>query len=245
MVLILPVNPLAMTTEVRKEMITKAMAREPQRGRLTTIAILIGILLGALMITTNAYGVSTIKSQPASTSHSGIPSHRNVLGATDAPVEIVIYNDLQCIYCSRLHTGAEAQIIDQYVRQGKARLEVRQYPTYGEESLRAAEAVLAAADQGKYWEYRDLLFRNLKGVNKGNFSDENLIRWAGEVGLDQATFTNVLTSNLHRNEVERELQEAEKLGVDSVPTVFINGRKVEATESFATFQQIIEKELAK
>jgi len=217
-----------------------------QRGRLTLGAVLLGILLGVVMIAANAYGATAGRPPVVDgTSYAGIPAQRNVLGTPDAKVEIVIYNDFQCVYCGKLHAEAEAQIIDQYVRPGKARLEIRQYPTYGEESVRAAEAAQAAADQGKYWEYRDLLFQNRQGVNKGNFSDENLVRWAGELGLDQVIFANSLATGNHRAEVEGELQEAERLGVSSVPTVFIDGQKVEGAQPFAVYQQIIEEELAK
>ena len=220
-------------------------AAERQRGRVALGALVVGVLLAVLMIAADVYGATVGAPAGVAVNTAGMRVDRNTMGAPGARVQIVIYNDFQCIYCRLLHTGAEAEIIEQYVRTGKARLEVRQYPTYGEESLRAAEAAYAAADQGKYWEYRDLLFRNQKGVNKGGFSDENLLRMAGELGLDQAAFSASLSSGAHRAEVELELQEAEAAGVNSVPTVFINGRLVEGAQPFAIYQKIIEEELAK
>ena len=218
---------------------------ERHQGQLALAAVVAGVLLGMLMIAADVYGATVGQPTRAAVDTAGVQVDRNSMGAPDARVQIVIYNDFQCIYCRLLHTEAEAEIIEQYVRTGKARLEIRQYPTYGEESLRAAEAAYAAADQGKYWEYRDLLFRDQKGVNKGGFSDEKLLQMAGELGLDQAAFSASLSSGAHRAEVERELEDAEAAGVNSVPMVFINGRVVEGAQPFATYQKIIEEELAK
>ena len=222
-----------------------SVAAEGGRGQLALGAVVVGVLLSALMMAADVYGATVGRPARVAVNTAGIPADRNSMGAPDARVQIVIYNDFQCIYCRLLHTEAESQIIEQYVRTGKARLEVRQYPTYGEESVRAAEAAYAAADQGKYWEYRDLLFRDQKGVNKGGFSDVNLLRMAGELGLDQTAFSASLSSGAHRAQVEQELQDAEAAGVNSVPTVFIDGRMVEGAQPFAAYQKIIEEELAK
>jgi len=83
---------------------------------------------------------------------------RRGMGPPDAKVQIVVYNDFQCPHCYDLHQGAEAEIIERYVKTGQAHLEVRQFAVMGPESARAAEAALCAADQGRFWEYRDAVF---------------------------------------------------------------------------------------
>jgi len=226
-------------------MINNLTATKGRRGQMAWAAVLLGILLGVMMMGANVYGAAAVGPVIGSTGVSGVPVQRNTMGSPNARVQVIIYNDFQCVYCGKLHAEAEAQIIEQYVQTGKARLEVRQYPTYGEESVRAAEAAMAAADQGKYWEYRDLLWRNRKGVNRGNFSDENLIRLASELGLDLEKFSAALVTGSHLDEVEADLQEAEAAGVNSVPTVFINGRRLEGAQPFAAYQRIIDEELNK
>jgi len=215
------------------------------RGRLALLAILAGVLLGGLLIAANAWGALGDKSSKASGAQGSLRAERNILGAPDAPVRVVVYSDFQCVFCGRLHADAEAQIVEKYVRTGKVRLELRHFAVMGKESMPAAEAALAAADQGKYWEYRDLLFQNYKGVDKGVFTTENLVRWAGELGLDQARFAEALASGIHRAEVEKDLMEGRSLGLTGVPISFINGRQLRGAQPFSVFQQVIEEELAK
>ena len=68
--------------------------------------------------------------------------------------------------------------MQRYVNDGRLRLEWRDFPYLGRESRRAAVAARAAQEQGRFWEYHDVLFENQKGENNGAFSDENLVAFA-------------------------------------------------------------------
>jgi len=227
-------------------MTSRTMAQNrPNRSLLAILAVLAGVLLGAVLITANACGTARSGLPNASGTKASSLGERNILGPPNAPVTVVIYSDFQCLFCGRLHADAETQIVDKYVRTGKVRLELRHYPILGKESMPAAEAALAAADQGKYWEYRDILFENFKGVDKGVFTSENLVRWADELGLERARFAKALQDGIHRAEIEEDLKEGRSLGLTGVPISFVNGRQVRGAQPFAVFQQMIEEELSK
>lgn len=109
----------------------------------------------------------------------------------------------------------------------------------------AAEAAHCAQDQGQFWEYHDQLFNNLKGENVGSFSQDKLVRFATELKLDVSKFTQCLDSHKYRNFVIGSSQEAQRLGIQGTPTIFVNGQSIPGFVPFSALQPIIEEELEK
>ncbi len=103
----------------------------------------------------------------------------------------------------------------------------------------AAEAAHCAGEQGKYWEYQDILFENL-GMN----SFEELTEFAKEMELDSSRFRECLSSGKFKSKVDSDFREAFEIGVYGTPTFFINDRVVVGPKSFNEFRQIIDSELA-
>jgi len=123
--------------------------------------------------------------------------------------------------------------------KGKVRLVIKNYPyKYRDYSHISAEASLAAADQGKYWEMHDLLLKNSPKLDR-----ENLINYAKELGLDLKLFTASIDSKKYSTEIEKDKQLAFDMDLYSTPTYFINGRKVVGNRPYEYLKQIIEEEL--
>src|SRR5215467_8314234 len=140
-------------------------------------------------------------------------------GKVDAPVTIIEFTDYQCPSCGALHPIVE-QLVGEYPPE-KLRLVIRDFPLdRHENAFKAAEASEAAREQGKYWEYIDILFRNQNAL-----SVDKLKEYAGQIGLDRAKFDSALDSGKYAELVKRDLNDGSRLGIDSTPTVFINGRK--------------------
>ncbi len=129
------------------------------------------------------------------------------------------------------------KIMDTY--KGKVRLIIKNYPyKYRDYSHIAAEASLAAADQGKYWEMHNLLLKNSPKLDR-----ESLVTYAKELGLDLKIFTAAIDSKKHAAEIERDKKLAFDRDLYNTPTYFINGRKVVGNRSYEYLKQIIEEEL--
>jgi protein-disulfide isomerase len=125
--------------------------------------------------------------------------------------------------------------------QGKIRLVIKNYPyIYRDYSHLAAEASLAARDQGKYWEMYDILLKRSPKLDR-----ESLIRYAGELGLDVKKFTESIDGGKNAAEIERDKGLAVKMDLYNTPTFFINGRKVIGERPFDYFKKIIDEELRK
>ncbi len=123
--------------------------------------------------------------------------------------------------------------------KGKIRLILRQYPyKYRDYSHIAAEAVLAAGDQGKYWEMHDILL-----IKSPKLDRESLISYAAELGLDVKRFTRDLDTMKHLDIINRDIELAESLDLYNTPTIFINGRKVIGNRPYDYLKKIIDEEL--
>jgi protein-disulfide isomerase len=147
------------------------------------------------------------------------------------------WGDYQCPACggfARLQPELDKAVL----ADGSARFVFRHMAFLGQESLWAAEAVECAADQGRYWNYHDNLFASQAGENRGAFSKDRLILFAANLGLDQVTFGRCLESDKYAQRVRDETQRGRLLGVNSTPTIFVDGQKVVLTNSRSPVETI-------
>ena len=123
--------------------------------------------------------------------------------------------------------------------KGKVRLVIKNNPyKYRDYSHIAAEASLAAADQGKYWEMHDLLLKQSPKLDRNN-----LINYAKELGLDVDRFTDSIDKMRHSAIIEQDKKLAISLDLYNTPTFFINGRKVVGDVPYEHLKKVIEEEL--
>ena len=132
-----------------------------------------------------------------------------------------------------------------YIEDGTLRLEWRDFPYLGEESRKAAVAARAAQEQGRFWEYHDLLYQNQGSKNAGGFSDESLIGFAREAGLDEEQFESSFKASKYEDVVEHTFRKAQDAGIQGTPTFWINGRILVGAQPLGAFEQLIEEELSK
>jgi protein-disulfide isomerase len=122
----------------------------------------------------------------------------------------------------------------------KIRLVLKNYPyRYRDYSHLAAEALLAAGDQGKYWEMHDIMLKNSPKLDR-----DSLIRYAGEINLDIKKFSSDLDAMKHRSLIKEDEDLAVAMDLYNTPTFFINGRKVIGNRPYKYLQKIIDEELA-
>ncbi|MDE2059733.1 MAG: thioredoxin domain-containing protein [candidate division NC10 bacterium] len=162
-----------------------------------------------------------------------------VRGVREAPVTIVEFSDYQCPFCKRSQSVTK-QLLQQY--SGKVKLAYRDFPIRGlhAQAQKAAEAARCAGDQGKYWEYHDLLFAKAPDLEVASLKQA-----ATALGLDMTRFNECLQQDKYAPLVEQDVQYGVRLGVSSTPTFFINGRPVFGAQPFSVFERVIDEELQK
>ena len=158
-------------------------------------------------------------------------------GDADAPVVMIEYGDFRCTFCGKFAREVEPQLEEKYVESGTLRMEWRDFPYLGRESVDAALAARAAQEQGRFWEYHDLLYEN----QSGGFSEERLIELAREAGLDVGRFEKDLASGRFERAVAEDFQEGQEMGVTGTPTFVINGRVVAGLQPVEVYEEAIER----
>ena len=212
---------------------------------LVALASALGLLLGAGMIILSLLSVSAYPSSPIVRGRDPAGMERRSLGSPSAPVVITEWSDFQCPACARFATTREPVLERLYVDSGKVRFVHRNEAFLGPESFLAAEAADCAGDQGRFWDYRTLLFQRQRGENSGAFSAQNLKGFAAELGLDRESFAACLDGGKYRAAIQAEAKEGDQLGVDSTPSFFINGKPIKGIPTIEQMQKLIEEELAK
>jgi protein-disulfide isomerase len=160
-----------------------------------------------------------------------------VRGASDAPVTIVEFSDFHCPYCRRVQPVLD-QVRAKY--DGKIKIVFRDFPidTLHPQARAAAEAARCATEQGKFWEFHDLVFQN-----DADALPATLAGFAKTVGLDVPAFEACRTSGKYKNPVQTSNVEGTRLGITGTPTFFINGRILVGAQPLEAFSKIIDEEL--
>jgi protein-disulfide isomerase len=160
-----------------------------------------------------------------------------IRGAKEAPVTLVEFSDFHCPFCNRAQATLK-QVLERY--PGKVRLVYRDFPldALHPQARPAAEAARCANDQGKFWDYHDVLYAN---TPRGTPAD--LRRYAEQVKLDVPKFEQCVSSGVHKAAVQRDIEEGKRLGVTGTPAFFVNGRQMDGAQPLDAFVRVIEEEL--
>jgi protein-disulfide isomerase len=159
-----------------------------------------------------------------------------VKGPASAPVTVIAFSDFQCPFCSRAVPTLH-DIEKQY--GNKVRIAFKQLPLpFHDKAHLAAQASLAANEQGKFWAYHDKLFANQQALDR-----PSLEKYAQELGLDMGKFKKALDSGKFKDKVDAEAKEGAAVGATGTPTFFINGTKLVGAQPTDAFKVAIDKEL--
>ena len=161
-----------------------------------------------------------------------------VKGPKNAPVTIVAFSDFQCPFCSRV-----VPILHDLEKQygNKVKIAFKHQPLPFHPNARpAANASMAANEQGKFWEMHDKLF-----ANQGALDRQSLEKYAQEIGLDMGKFKSALDGNKFDALITKDSNEGTAAGANGTPTFFINGRQLVGAQPIDQFKAIIDEELKK
>jgi protein-disulfide isomerase len=167
-------------------------------------------------------------------------------GPKDAKVTIVEYSDFQCPFCSKAYETVETQVLKEY--GDKVRFVFKNFPLFKIHpwALPAAIASECAYQQSNdgFWAMYNGLFRNQAEMTADNVNDKAL-EIGKAAGLDEAKLKDCLDNKKGEDAVKADQSEAMAIGVNSTPTFFVNGHKLNGAESFDAFKKVIDDELGK
>jgi protein-disulfide isomerase len=162
-----------------------------------------------------------------------------IRGEKKAPVTIVKFEDFHCPFCKTVQPTFK-ELLKKY--GGKVRLVHKDLPLdeLHPEARQAAEAARCAGDQGKFWEYHDVLYANAPKA-----SPADLKSYAQQLGLKVESFDDCLSRGKARAAIQKDRSEAARLGLNGTPAFFINGRELSGAQPIEAFAAIIDDELAR
>ena len=130
----------------------------------------------------------------------------------------------------------EPKLYEKYVEDGTLRIEWRDFPYRGQESVDAAVAARAAQAQSRFWEYHDLLYDS----QFSGFGDENLLALAEKAGLDTQRFEADYRSGRYDEVVQEDFRDGQRTGVNGTPTFFVNDQVIVGLQPLGVFESAIE-----
>lgn len=218
---------------VEREKLSRTQHRASQQQEKKSkhlVGILVGLALAAVFVFIlwqQTVGSPTLSAED-------VPDP--VLGAADAPIEIVEYGDFGCLACRGWHSaGIVVQLEETYGE--KVRFVWKDFPVVTPYSPKAAEAGHCAANQGKFWEYHDYLYESTT-----NLRNDGLKSAATALGLDQAEFDTCLDSGQMAGKVQANENAARRLGMRGTPGFTFNGQVLAAPPSFAQLARMIDSQ---
>jgi protein-disulfide isomerase len=160
-------------------------------------------------------------------------------GPADAKVTVVEFSDFQCPFCQRAKP-----VLDEIASRHPTdvRIIYRNLPldSLHPRARASAEAAACAAEGNKFWEYHDRLFANNRAL-----ADQDLRKYATEVGLDVKAFDECVRTRRHAAAVEADVQEAKRIGITGTPAFVVNGIMLFGLQTTDSLDAVIEEELGK
>jgi protein-disulfide isomerase len=233
----------------KREELKAKRRKQMVQQRLTVIGIIVvgAVLIAAFLIIPNLpkpVGTFNTPTQIAYQQVSG-----NSMGNPNAPVKLVVYADFQCPACGNWTKENEPGIIAKYVATGKVYLTYTPFSFIddngpGTESKDAAAAAFCAGDQGKFWQYHDILYANQTGENVGDFTAPRLAAFAQAIGLNMSQFNTCFDSGKYKAQVLQDKAAGTAMGINSTPSFAIDGKLVVIQSSYNELDTALNAALA-
>lgn len=228
----------------KREQMRALRRKRAQQRRMAFIGLVVGIglIFAALIIWQQSRPVEivTITPQPRPM------AQFNAMGDPNAPVRMEEFSDFQCPYCRMFYENYEHQFVEAYVKTGKVYFLYRSMGNFlsdninrsrgtnNQESIRSIEAAYCAGDQGKFWEYHDILFANQTGENVGAYSDKNLVAMAEAIGLDMTQFNECFDGEKYRDTALQDAKDGQSYGITGTPSFVVFWKTGAGEEKYTT-----------
>ena len=183
------------------------------------------------------------ESKPALTANDPrlVGQNSPTLGSANAPATLVEFFDPECEAC-RAFNPTIKKILKDY--EGKVRLIVRYMPLH-QNSMLAAQVLEAAAEQGKFWQMQELLFqRQPEWGEKREPQNALFEKYAAEIGMNVEQMNAAIAQNRYAPKIGRDKADGQSIGVNSTPTIFVNGKRLPGIDE-QILRSMIDEELRK
>lgn len=211
------------------------------------VAKKIAIWVGAVaIITASIGGLIALVNSPASTSNiANLPpvSKEDITsGPKDAKVTLIEYADFQCPACATYHPLVK-QLLSEFPKDIYFVYRFFPLTNIHQNALLSSQAAFASGLQGKFWQMHDMIYENQKSWANENNALDIFVNYAAKINLNVNKFKKDVNSNESKKFVNDELNQAIGIGINSTPTFFINGRKIQNPRSYDEFKKLVQDQI--
>ena len=200
--------------------------------------VVIGSIFGIVKLASKS---QTAGSDNLAITISAINDNENIKGDKEALATLIEYSDFQCPACGSYYPIVKKISEDM---SAKVRFAYRHFPLPQHKNAKLAATVAeAAGKQGKFWEMHDLIFQNQSDWSEDKNAATIFAKYAQEVGLDLARFQTDIASDEIKAKIENDYKSGVKAGVNSTPSFFLNGKKMDNPRNYDEFKNSIEQSL--
>jgi protein-disulfide isomerase len=218
-----------------------------KKGKIFGGIIIVGIIAIIASVTFSQSDTQTLNLDMERT-HGSIATAMGspILGSESAKITIVEFGDYQCHQCYNWFHNTKDSIVENYIETGKVNLIFVDLAFLGRDSPKAAAATYCAEEQGKYWEYHEMLYNYQENkIDSGWANSERLKAFALELGLDEELFGNCVDSGKFNKRVQFNISEAKKQGASGTPTfIIVNSeggqQKIVGAQPYSVFKNILD-----
>lgn len=190
-------------------------------GAAVVAVVLILVASGGSSKTTTSVSTDGSGSTGSTALFAGIPQQGDTVGKASAPATMLVFEDPQCPYCAQWSLETLPTIVDQFVRTGKLKLTYRGIPIIGPNSIKGLQAVFAAGQQDKLWNFSEALYGMQGQENSGWITDDVILSAAKSAGADGAAILASSSSNAVTAQLAQATNEAKGYQVRGTPTFMI------------------------
>jgi protein-disulfide isomerase len=204
-----------------------------------------GLFLGMVLSFVTTLSAGKVCAQAISSKPAVEVANAPSMGPGDAPVTIVEFSDFECPFCKKFHDQTLTKILEKY--RGKIRFAYKHFPLHEvhPHAMNAAKASSCAyflGEENGFFKYYNILFDRM---NEWKKDESKFVAYAQELGMDGTPFLGCTKSPATERWVNNDIEEGKKLGVEKVPTCFVNANKVTGAQPFELFVKMIDEELNK
>lgn len=198
----------------------------------------------AVIIGGSVFGMIKLASLKPGNNNSGLTASAlsagdYVKGNPEAAITIIEYSDFQCPACASYYP-----VVKQFVAESgdKLAFAYRHFPLPQHKNAKpSAAASEAAGKQGKFWEMHYMIFENQKEWESSPKAEEIFTGYAQKLGLNIDQFKADLNSEEIKSKVDADYKSGVKAGVNSTPSFFLNGKKINNPRNYDEFKSLLDK----
>ena len=203
---------------------------------LVAAVIIIGSIFGVIKLASKSQ-VPDSGSNTSALTISAINADENIKGNKDAQATLIEYSDFQCPACGSYYPILKKVSDD---LGDKVKFAYRHFPLPQHKNAKLAATVAeAAGKQGKFWEMHDLIFQNQSDWSEDKNAAIIFAKYAQDLQLDLAKFQTDIADEEIKAKIENDYKSGVKAGVNSTPSFFLNGKKINNPRNYDEFKNAI------